>query len=106
VCKKSQGFLAKKKADFVEITDAGSRRFTPEEVLRLTKRVSRIIATRGQTRVILDLEANTHSDEEILKLVMGPTGNLRAPTVLKGRTLLVGFNEGAYKEAFKPGDVP
>ncbi|MBK8268642.1 MAG: hypothetical protein IPK83_10225 [Planctomycetes bacterium] len=68
--------------------------------------MNRIIAARGRGRVILDLKADSPSDEEILKLLIGPTGNLRAPTVLKGRTLLVGFNEGAYREAFKPGGAP
>ncbi len=27
----------------------------------------------------------------------GPTGNLRAPTVRKGRMLIAGFDEGTYK---------
>ena len=30
----------------------------------------------------------------------GPTGNLRAPTLRKGTTLLVGFNEETYQEHF------
>ena len=31
--------------------------------------------------------------------MLGPTGNLRAPTVRSGKTILVGFNEEAYAEA-------
>lgn len=85
----------------MEITDAGKRRFTPEEVLRLARGVRRIIAARGKSSVIVDMIKDTPSDEDLLKLLLGPTGNLRAPTVLKGKTLLVGFNEGAYQEAFK-----
>jgi len=34
---------------------------------------------------------------EIEALLIGPTGNLRAPTVRKGRTLLVGFDEEIYR---------
>ncbi len=85
----------------MEITDAGQRRFTPEEVLRLARRVGRIIAARGKSSVIVDMRRDAPSDAELLKLLLGPTGNLRAPTVLKGKTLLVGFNEGAYQEAFR-----
>ena len=32
----------------------------------------------------------------VLGLLLGPTGNLRAPTLRKGRTLLVGFDEATY----------
>ena len=30
-------------------------------------------------------------------MLIGPSGNLRAPTVRKGRVLLVGFNEEIYR---------
>jgi arsenate reductase-like glutaredoxin family protein len=30
--------------------------------------------------------------------LLGPSGNLRAPTVRKGKTLLIGFNDEAYQE--------
>lgn len=33
-----------------------------------------------------------------LSAIVGPTGNLRAPTIVRGKTLLVGFNEEAYRE--------
>jgi arsenate reductase-like glutaredoxin family protein len=36
-------------------------------------------------------------DEETLTgILLGPTGNLRAPTMIVGNTMLVGFNEEAY----------
>ena len=37
----------------------------------------------------------------LLALLLGPTGNLRAPTLRKGRTLLVGFDEASYAKALK-----
>ena len=36
------------------------------------------------------------SEEELLKLMLGPTGNLRAPTLLVGKNLIIGFNEEMY----------
>ena len=43
--------------------------------------------------------ASDQPDEEtLLTHLLGPTGNLRAPTIRKGGTLLVGFNEDAYAE--------
>ncbi len=35
---------------------------------------------------------------ELLKHLLGPTGNLRAPTLRVAKTLLVGFNEECYAE--------
>ena len=34
---------------------------------------------------------------QLLARMIGPTGNLRAPTARVGRTLLVGFSEEAYR---------
>lgn len=41
------------------------------------------------------------SDADLLAVILGPTGNLRAPTLRVGKTLVVGFSEDAYKAAMK-----
>jgi len=33
--------------------------------------------------------------------MLGPTGNLRAPTIVRGKTVLVGFNEEVYRDALR-----
>jgi len=38
-------------------------------------------------------------DAMLLHHLLGPSGNLRAPTALKGKTLIVGFSDEAYREA-------
>jgi hypothetical protein len=38
------------------------------------------------------------TDDELLAVILGPTGNLKAPTLRLGQTLLVGFSEEAYKQ--------
>ncbi len=40
-------------------------------------------------------------DETLAALLLGPTGNLRAPTIRRGKTLIVGFNDDTYKKLFK-----
>ena len=37
---------------------------------------------------------------DLVKIVLGPTGNLRAPSIKKGKTWIVGFNEELYGEHF------
>ncbi len=40
-------------------------------------------------------------DDELLAVILGRSGTLRAPTVVSGKRLLVGFNADMYAEAFK-----
>ena len=49
----------------------------------------------------MDLKKSRPGKAELLALLLGPTGGLRAPTLRVGRTLLVGFNEKAYATALK-----
>ncbi|HEY1859916.1 MAG TPA: ArsC family (seleno)protein, partial [Gemmataceae bacterium] len=37
-------------------------------------------------------------DDTLAASLLGPSGNLRAPTVRKGKTLLIGFNNEAYQQ--------
>ena len=41
-----------------------------------------------------------NSKEDILGDVMGRSGNLRAPTIQVGNTILIGFNPALYAEHF------
>jgi len=39
------------------------------------------------------------TNEELLKAMLGATGNLRSPTIKRGKTLLVGFNQENYEKS-------
>jgi len=41
---------------------------------------------------------DAESKEEILKVSLGRTGNLRAPTLRVGKEIYVGYNDVMYKE--------
>ena len=64
----------------------------------LLKDVDEVYATRGRRVMHLDLRKGMPDRATLAQLLLGPTGNLRAPTLRKGRTLLVGFDETIYKE--------
>lgn len=53
---------------------------------------------KGKKVVAFDLKKDKPDDETLLAHMLGPTGNLRAPTIRKGKTLLVGFNEDVYAD--------
>ena len=60
------------------------------------KGITKVVSAKGAK--IDTLEVKSATPEELLALVMGPTGNLRAPTAVVGKTLVVGFNPEAYEE--------
>lgn len=65
------------------------------------KDVDEIYSMRGQNVSYLNLKDDSAGHEAALRLALGPTGNLRAPAMRKGRTLLVGFNAEAYQDIFE-----
>jgi arsenate reductase-like glutaredoxin family protein len=70
-----------------------------EEALQLARTAQTIVAGRGKK--VVTLEVATASDEELIAVLLGPTGNLKAPTLRIGQTLLVGFAEPAYAAVFQ-----
>ena len=60
-----------------------------------------IYASKGKRVVHFDLRKEKPDRVALLGLLLGPTGNLRAPTLRKGRTLLVGFDEAAYAKVLR-----
>jgi arsenate reductase-like glutaredoxin family protein len=60
-----------------------------------------LIVTKGKKVTQFKLATKDRPDDDTLAAVMlGPTGNLRAPAIRKGKKLIVGFNEEAYSEFF------
>lgn len=37
------------------------------------------------------------ASKDVIEAMLGPTGNLRAPTIRRGKTVLVGFNEELFE---------
>ena len=72
-----------------------------ERALELAARADVLIAARGSRVVRVDLRKERPGRAKLLALLLGPTGNLRAPVLRKGRTLLVGFNDEAYRATLR-----
>jgi len=49
----------------------------------------------------LDMKKDRPDKATLAGLLLGPTGNLRAPAIRVGRSLLVGFDEQTYKILLK-----
>ncbi len=45
-----------------------------------------------------DMKKDAPSEDELKKVMLGPTGNLRAPALRIGKTLIIGFNDETYSQ--------
>jgi arsenate reductase-like glutaredoxin family protein len=50
-------------------------------------------SAKGKKITHLNMRKDAPTDEEITKLMIGPSGNLRAPTFRRGKKIFVGFHE-------------
>jgi arsenate reductase-like glutaredoxin family protein len=97
-CVKAQGFLDQHAVRIDEQADARKERKGESEALALAKSATRVVVAKGKSVVSFDMKSDPPDDETLLAHLLGPTGNLRAPTLRKGGTLLVGFSESAYRQ--------
>ena len=97
-CKKAAAFCSSAGVTAKESVDATQVRMDPTAATELLTQVNRLVACRGKAVTTFDLKADKPDLETLLGQLIGPTGNLRAPTARVGKTLLVGFNPDAYRD--------
>jgi hypothetical protein len=56
--------------------------------------VSRLIVAKGKK--VTEFSVGAEPTGDAIQAMLGPTGNLRAPTARVGKTLVVGFNDEVY----------
>ena len=97
-CQKTQDFLDRHSLGALELVEAKKKALRAEEALKLAQSVDEIYATKGSNRVYFNLRQAKPDQDKLLASMLGPTGNLRAPILKKGRVLLVGFDEENYSK--------
>ena len=97
-CAKTQGFLARHKVTIAEQADAKKATIKGAAALGVLDGVDELYVAKGKKVERVDLKRARPDRATLLGLLLGPTGNLRAPTLRKGRTLLVGFDEATYQK--------
>ena len=73
-----------------------SKKLGRDDAISLARRCDTLIVAKGKK--VTTFQVSGSPDEEMVNAMLGPTGNLRAPAVRSGRTLLVGFDEQKYAE--------
>lgn len=81
----------------VNETVSASKKLSRSDAASLVKSATRVIVAKGKK---VQSFPGGKATKEVVDALLGPTGNLRAPTVRVGKTLLVGFDETAYTNVF------
>jgi arsenate reductase-like glutaredoxin family protein len=100
-CQKAQGFLGQTETIVTETVDARKHRYEGADALALLDGMEKLVAARGKNVMVFDLKSDRAPDDVLLAHLLGPSGNLRAPTARIGKTLVVGFNEEAYRDVLE-----
>ena len=82
-CGRAQEFLAQHRVDVAAVADAKKDRLGPKQALQLAREARKIVVAKGKKVVTLDMKKDAPKDADLLKLLLGPSGNLRAPTLQK-----------------------
>ena len=81
--------------------DAKKATITRQRALEVLEGVDELYATKGKKVIHVDLEREKPDRATLESLLIGPSGNLRAPTLRRGRTLLIGFDEATYAKVLE-----
>ncbi len=79
-----------------EVVDARKNVLKEDDAWQIFQKAEKVYVGRGKKTVEFSPESDSRTD--LLKVSLGRTGNLRAPTVRVGKTVYVGYNETMYKE--------
>lgn len=77
---------------------SASKKLQASDSEALLAGASTLIALKGKKVQKFSVKAGV--PEEALAATLGPTGNMRAPTLRVGKTIIVGFNEDVYTDFF------
>lgn len=75
-----------------------SRKLARKEAAELARKAARVVVAKGKK--VSDFKPGGKASAEIVDAMLGPTGNLRAPCIVVGKTVIVGFNEDVFEEVF------
>ena len=98
-CKRAQEVLDAKNITVETRVIANKDKINSDTAWEMLGSASRIRTVKGKKQQ--EWKPATDDKVEILKDVIGPSGNLRAPTWRIGNEFIVGFNPELYEEVFR-----
>ncbi len=75
-----------------------SRKLQADDAAQILKKAKRLVACKGKK--VAEFDVGKAVDEDAIAAMLGPTGNMRSPTIITGNLVIVGFNEDVFSETF------
>ncbi len=82
----------------VQETVSASKKLGETQAKALVAQASTVVVMKGKK---VQMFSPAKPTAELITSMLGSTGNLRAPLLKRGKTLLVGFNEEVYADRLK-----
>ena len=82
----------------IEETISANQKLQASDAKKLLGSASKLIAMKGKK--VNEFSVESKVDKDAVNAMLGPTGNLRAPTIRVGGTYLVGYNEDIFNDVF------
>jgi hypothetical protein len=76
---------------------SASKKLSKSDAAAIAKAATKVIVAKGKK--VSEFEPAGKAGADVIEAMLGPTGNLRAPTLRTGKLVLVGFNEAVYADA-------
>jgi len=99
-CAKADAYIEAKGLKAKNTVDARKDKLGKREIAQILRKSNRVVATKGQKVLDWDLKREPPIEKDLYAALLGPTGNLRAPAIRQGKTLIVGFSEEAWGKVF------
>lgn len=78
-------------------TIPASRKLGRDHAAEMAGKAAKVIVAKGKK--VTSFTPKGEPSDDVVDAMLGPTGNLRAPTLRTGKTVIVGFNEEEYAKA-------
>ena len=93
-CTRASKFLDAQNIEPKEAIPA-SRKLGRKDAAAMAKAAKKIVVAKGKK---VSEFAGGSAPKDVVDAMLGPTGNLRAPTIRSGKTVIVGFNEDLFTD--------
>jgi len=87
-CQRADDYLQRHDLEVKEQRDARKEHISPAEAVRLARGVDQLWVARGKSVLFFDMKKDPPSDAQLKKVLIGHSGNLRAPTIRQGKKML------------------
>jgi arsenate reductase-like glutaredoxin family protein len=78
-------------------TIPASRKLGRDHAADMAGKAAKVIVAKGKK--VTSFSPKGDPSDDVVEAMLGPTGNLRAPTLRTGKTVIVGFNQEEYEKA-------